>query len=640
MILSMKKVSVLILDTEKEQAMYKLRKLGLVHIDAQSFSGEKLNQLREETSDLEQAMQLVEDRIGKENPKEQSELSFEEALGTAREVLTLAQEEKACFDKRNALQLELERFAKWGNLDPADFSFLSEKGINLSLYELSPEEYQTIDEEIQTIVVNRDKSTVRFLLLEDPSVEEKPALPAGARRVALPAASTAKMQEDIAALDLHKNEVDAAIRDYARYLDSMKQALSKNQKDTEFEAYLGGMEEALLSEESVSAVSLALLSGYIPEEDLGKLQALAKEESWGLVSEDPTVEDNVPTKLRNNKFVSLIYPLTDFLGTVPGYFEYDISGWFLAFMLIFFGIIFGDGGYGLLIAGVAVALIFKAKSEKKEIPPVYYLLGLFGLATIVWGTLTCTWFGLSPEQLPGWLKAISLPVLSNVNEDRIWYPFWTNGEAGLTTAQNLQIFCFSLALIQLSAAHIIGMIRNRNSLKLLGELGSLLQLIGMFYVVLTLVVNGEVFGLSRVIAGIPVGTVSVTLIAVGFILSFIFGSYEGSIKDSILESLKNIISILLGVVNVFSDIVSYIRLWAVGLAGAAISQTVNEMAGPMFGRLAFIVFAVILLVFGHGLNMILNVLSVIVHGVRLNTLEFSSHLDISWSGHKYDPFKE
>ena len=80
-------------------------------------------------------------------------------------------------------------------------------------------------------------------------------------------------------------------------------------------------------------------------------------------------------------------------------------------------------------------------------------------------------------------------------------------------------------------------------------------------------------------------------------------------------------------------------MWAVGLAGGAISLTVNEMAGPMLG--GFIIFlGVILLVFGHGLNMVLNVLSVIVHGVRLNTLEFSGHLGMSWSGFKYRPFCE
>ena len=155
-----------------------------------------------------------------------------------------------------------------------------------------------------------------------------------------------------------------------------------------------------------------------------------------------------------------------------------------------------------------------------------------------------------------------------------------------------------------------------------------------------MVVSSTVFSFTEKIYGFPIGLFEICLVGVGFVLSFIFSNYEGSIGASVLESCKNIISVLLGVVNVFSDIVSYIRLWAVGLAGAAISNTVNEMAGPMWGHAIMFIAFVALLAFGHGLNMILNLLSVIVHGVRLNTLEFSSHLGMSWSGLKYSPFKE
>ena len=151
------------------------------------------------------------------------------------------------------------------------------------------------------------------------------------------------------------------------------------------------------------------------------------------------------------------------------------------------------------------------------------------------------------------------------------------------------------------------------------------------------------------IGPVPVGKIAISLIAVGFAMSFVFANYEGSIGQSVLESCKNIISVVLGIVNVFSDIVSYIRLWAVGLAGSAISGTVNQLASQIAGNAetgaiiahALIFVAVIaLLIFGHGLNMILNVLSVIVHGVRLNTLEFCTHIGMSWSGVKYKPFSE
>jgi V/A-type H+-transporting ATPase subunit I len=83
---------------------------------------------------------------------------------------------------------------------------------------------------------------------------------------------------------------------------------------------------------------------------------------------------------------------------------------------------------------------------------------------------------------------------------------------------------------------------------------------------------------------------------------------------------------------------SYIRLWAVGLAGAAIAQMVDGFAGPLLGHFIFFVFGIALFVFGHGFNMVLNVLSVLVHGVRLNTLEFSTHVGLTWSGFAYKPF--
>jgi V/A-type H+-transporting ATPase subunit I len=131
---------------------------------------------------------------------------------------------------------------------------------------------------------------------------------------------------------------------------------------------------------------------------------------------------------------------------------------------------------------------------------------------------------------------------------------------------------------------------------------------------------------------------AVYVFVAGFVFNFVFANYDGSIGRSILESLKNMVSVILNIANVFSDIMSYIRLWAVGLAGGAIALTVNSMAGPMLGHLVFFIFGIALLIFGHGLNMVLNVLSVLVHGVRLNTLEFSGHVGLTWSGFAYKPF--
>ncbi len=639
MIVPMKKVSLIIMGDKRSDTLKKLRRLGILHIEAVEGSGKKLEELRERVSLLESAVfSLSEKKNKKAKPQE---IDIQQAISVSEEIAALEEEKKQCSAEGLALKTELDRISGWGELEPSVLSELAEKGVDITLYEMPKAEYESLGDGVKTVSLQKTKTSVRFILIksglegEDQTVDSLKAF-----RFEMPEKSTAEIKQKAESLENRIKEIDERISSLAGCTDSIKKAIKACEKEIEFEVYATGMANESLSADGKSDVSVAYFTGYVEEENLDRLKKTAKENSWGLLVEEPTEEDNVPTKLKNNKFVSLIYPLTDFLGTVPGYFEYDISGWFLAFILIFFGIIFGDGGYGLMICAVTAILIAKSYASKKTVPPAFLLVGLFGLSTILWGTLTCTWFGLSPEQIPEWLQKLSVPVISNVYGDKIWYPFWTGGEYGLTTAQNLQIFCFSLALIQLTVAHIKVAVRNRKSIKLLGDIGSIMQLIGIFYVVLSFVVNAQVFSFGLVLGGIPVGTVALVLVIAGFVMSFVFSNYEGSIVKSILESLKNIVSVLLGVVNVFSDIVSYIRLWAVGLAGAAISATVNELAGPLLGNFLFMIIAIVLLVFGHGLNMILNVLSVIVHGIRLNTLEFSSHLDMSWSGHKFTPFEE
>ena len=633
MIVPMKKVSLITLGDKKQDTLKKLRKLGIVQVEISEGFGEKLNAYKEKLSLLEHTVFA----LGKTKKIKQKEASFSEAVEIATEISALTEEKNSCISERMALSLEQERLKKWGDINPYEINSLAEKGIEVLFYEMPKSEYNLISDELKTVKISLEKSSVRFLLVKSGNEAEKALEP---YLLTLPKMSSAEIREKISEQTFRIREIEKEINSYLCYAESIKKAITAISKDIEFETYATGMASEILEGNENKETEICYFNGFVEEEKVETLKQAAKENSWGIFLEEPTEEDNVPTKLKNNKFVSLIYPLTDFLGTVPGYFEYDISGWFLAFILIFFGIIFGDGGYGLFICAVALLPIIKSLIQKKPVSPTFLLIALFGLSTVIWGTLTCTWFGLPPESLPEWLKSLSVPLISNVYADKIWALPWTPDGVGLTTAQNLQIFCFFLALVQLVVAHIKVAKRDLHSLKIFGDIGSILQLVGMYYLVLSLVVNPQVFSFDLTLGGIPVGTVSIALIAVGFLLSFIFANYEGSVIKSVISSVKNIVTVLLGVVNVFSDIVSYIRLWAVGLAGAAISATVNELAGPLLGNFMFMILAIVLLVFGHGLNMILNVLSVVVHGIRLNTLEFSTHLDMAWSGHKFKPFEE
>ena len=634
MIEKMKKVSIVLLNSEREAALKKLRKLGLVHLEKLEGSSEKLSAYKEITENaIVTESVLAEVKVPK--TKTPKSLADEKVVELCADVVAKADRKKQLMEEITVNSAELERFAAWGGVNPEDFAYLGEKGIALKMFEVPADKYSEIAEDLETVLVNRDKKLVRFLLV---GKNERPEnLLPEAFEVSLPRCSTEQLQNEIDANKKEIAEIDAFYKESAVYIPAIKAYAKALETDIEFENVNAGMGK----ETEGTAADLAWLSGYVPEADFETLSAACKENNWALASQDPDNPEEVPTKLKNNKIVSMIYPLTDFLGTVPGYAEYDISGWFLLFFTIFFGMIFGDGGYGLLVTVAFGLMTLLNKAKGKKIPALFPLAILLGVATMIWGMVTCTWFGMSMKMVPSWLKALSIPQFSNAYKGETWVPFWCeSGTEGLTTDKFLMIWCFSLALIQLSVAHIKAMIRNCKSLKVLGDFGSMIQLWGMLYVVFMMVVDGNIFNLNVVIGGVPVGKVCVGLVAVGFLLSFVFANYEGSIGESIMASVKNIISVLLGVVNVFSDIVSYIRLWAVGLAGAAISETVNQMAGPMLGHFILFIAAIALLVFGHGLNMILNLLSVIVHGVRLNTLEFSTHLGMSWSGFKYAPFSE
>ena len=643
MIVPMKKVSFVVTNDSKKDALKKLRTLGVVHLEQIYGSSEKLSQLKETNNQLEEVLMLLSDIKYDKKTVEQKKLSSSNVVEKVTQIIELNETKKNYVEELSTATRELERLAAWGGFNPDDFSYLANKGIKLLPFECSTDSYKKIPEDVNFVYVNSDKTQVRFLVIsEDGSKPE--SLTSEYLQVLNPEMSTAELSESCVKYRKEISSIEKEIQKNVCYIQSIKDTMKVFAKDIEFENAYSGM--ATDAEDGTEA-NLAWLTGYVPAEELSIVQKAAKENHWACLADDPAEEDEVPTKLQNNKFVSLIYPVSDFLGTVPGYREYDISSWFLLFFCVFFGMIFGDGGYGLLLVGTALGMFLSNIVKRKSIPAPLYLLLLLGLSTTMWGALTCNWFGLKPELLPETLK----PILFSLDWNYI------SNASSLPTnlvTENLQIFCFSLALIHLSIAHLMAIAKNIKSPKFLGDLGSLLLLWGIFYLVLNMVVNGVRFPFNLDIADVPlalgsnvefaktgisVATIMFPLIGVGFVLNFVFANYNGSVIESVKESCVNIISVLLGVVNVFSDIVSYIRLWAVGLAGAAIAQTVNEMAGPTLG--GFLIFAgIILLVFGHGLNMVLNVLSVIVHGVRLNTLEFSSHLGMSWSGFSYKPFAD
>ncbi|MDE6736115.1 MAG: ATPase, partial [Treponemataceae bacterium] len=394
---------------------------------------------------------------------------------------------------------ELERLSGWGSVVPEEIAALAEKGVYVSLYEIPLAKYHAIGADARTLLVNRDKAKARFLLIADSADADRPVgMPPEAYQVVLPQKSTAELTQEIADCQKQIAAIDAQVADSVQYVDSLKRYVPLLAKDIEFENIYSGMgyeskaagdDEAALPQTSVP---LAWVTGFVPVDDLATLQAAAKEANWGLAVGEPSEDEFVPTKLKNNRLVSVIYPLTDFLDVTPGYREFDISGWFLLFFCIFFAMIFGDACYGALITIAGLVALAKSKKGGRSLG---VLVTLLGLCTMGWGVVTCSWFGIEPEKLPPLMKDISFAPFSAA-------------KSGTDVANtNQKIFCFALALIQLSIAHLKCMVADRRSLKFFGDMGSLFMIWGMFYVVMNMVVDSVRF---------PLGITETTLFVYGF----------------------------------------------------------------------------------------------------------------------------
>lgn len=649
MILPMKKLTLLVLDSQKKAALKTLRNFGAVHIEKEAASSDTLTELQNTYARVQQAEALITESQPKKAEKAQTEtltLSRNDLLQAVDEILDLKDQESNTRAAINKLTGDIEAYNAWGDFDPEDIRSFEENSIYLTMGELPEKSYTALPETIKTVRLAGGKKTVRFAIVSETA--DVPAdLPSDFSPLILPDMRLSAMHTERERLQKQLPSFKAKIGTRTELLAPLKAEAKKLAKEIEFETVRAGMKVIPLEEDTAAAsgidssvtlaasgntanaangtagtaskepIRLARLSGYILAEKQADFAGLAKANGWAFISDDPAEEDAVPTAMRHNRFVQLLTPLTDFLGTVPGYREPDISLWFLLFFGIFFAMIFGDAGYGGILVILSLIGIVKAKAKEQPAPLAMQMFLYLGVLTVIWGTATCNWFGISVEYIPAWLKNLSVPAISNATEESI-------------RNANLMQFCFTLGLIQLTIGHIISIVRNIRSPQILGHIGSIAMLCGMYVVVLSLVVSAERYQINQ-----PV----MIAIGGGFALNFIFSNYQTGIGQSILDSLKNIITMFLGVVNVFADIMSYIRLWAVGLAGSAISATVNQMAGPALG--SFLIFlGVLLLFFGHGLNYIMNVLSVIVHGVRLNTLEFSNHVGLTWAGFKYEPFAE
>jgi V/A-type H+-transporting ATPase subunit I len=600
MIVRMKKITLIVLDEKRNKVLHDLRKLGILHIYTLQAESERLEELHERKSYLEKALRMLPSakKPGKVKETEDSKqvIQVAESIFSMNDKLTQMREE---YEKLGRTK---EMLLPWGDFDPADLDELRGKGVNVRLYDITAGEYEKIAADIECCIIQKIQNRVRFITIEK---EEENTISFDA--VILPESGLADIEAAMKSITQDIQECEQELLLLSQQRKSIEVGITRLSHDIEFETIREGMGKV---------EELCYLTGFLPVDKVETIKKAASGKGWGLMIEDPSEDDDVPTLIKNSKWVRIINPVFHLLGTVPGYKEYDISLWFLLFFSIFFAMIIGDAGYGFIILiGTVIARI----ALKKVPANIVILFGLLSFCTIIWGAITGTWFGYD--------KLTTIPPFS-------WFiiPSITSfpGPENTYNIKDMIMFiCFTLAVIQLTIAHIISFFKKIPLLKAFADIGKIFLLWGLYLLILNIVLKKD----------LPPFTI--WLIVIGFILNFVFVEQEGNFIKGLLSSLKNIIPITLNSIGSFSDIISYVRLFAVGLAAVKVAEAFNNIAASVgFGSPVAFIGTLLIIVVGHSFNIVMSGMSVIVHGIRLNMLEFSGHLGMEWSGGEYKPFQE
>ncbi|MFO7780531.1 MAG: V-type ATP synthase subunit I [Spirochaetia bacterium] len=605
MIEKMKKVSVLALDSKRQQVVSQMQDAGVFHLEVEQKESDDLSELREQRAYVERATMVLPRQRPEGVEAEAAEYSFEGALSTAKYLNEIAERRRELEDRLDQLLREELRLRPWGDFAPEDLDELRRWDVDIQLYTVTQKQFKNVTAP-RLFVISRSNGQVYFAVAYREGEERLELTP-----VSLPERRLAEIRSDIEEKRGALEEIRDRIAERFPEGENLQRALTAIDDRIRFEEVKVGMD----TDEAV-----AYITGFVPQEFEQLVRDAARSGGWGLLIRDPEPDEQVPTRVKNRKAVSIIEPVFDLMDTIPGYREVDISFWFLIFFTVFFAMIIGDGGYGVLITVASIFAVMRGKRREGSPSKGAVLLTVMGIATIGWGAVTGTWFGYEPfAQIP-LLASLKIEAISSFNPQ---------------SPETIQWVCFVLATTHLSIAHlwkfIVGLRRGRPKIKAVADLGWLLMMPGLYYLVLT------------VVLGQPLQDFSVYVILAGIAIVLMFSEQrEGAgFFKGVGYGLANIFPTALDGISAFSDLISYIRLFAVGLATVEIAKSFNGMAAGMASDGAVgIVAAVLILFLGHTLNLIMGALSVVVHGVRLNMLEFSRHLGMEWSGVPYRPFRK
>ncbi|HOI86249.1 MAG TPA: V-type ATPase 116kDa subunit family protein [Lentimicrobium sp.] len=597
----MKKYSFLVFHREYEDFLLKLRELGMVHIvEREGSVTDEVSRQLQEAGQLNRLIRSLESR-GLPSASKGMDANPEEIYAEINEIL---HQQSVLNQQLVQIRKETAEVMPWGDFSEDLIKRLHDAGVKIRLFMASQRTWMPeLNADYDIFEINSIAGIVYFALVD--TGNPLPAM--DAEEVKIP-------KHSLSGLEHRRQEAAAALASYEARLDDiaasgtdiLKAYRNRLLQDAE-------LEKAINNALPEAGDKLQILEGWIPAENTDVINHFLDKEDVFYLIESPVPGDSVPILLKNKGFASKFEVLGE-LYSLPSYKELDLTPFFAPFYTIFFGFCLGDAGYGLLMI---LATLFAKRKVADAMKPIVTLVTYLGIATLVFGFISGTFFGINLYEsgLPGYRNLQAMFVANDTNINDV---------------------LFALSLILGGIQIVFGMVLKAVNENIqfgfkyaLGTIGWIILLVGL----------ATVYGFSS-LAGVPMAELKPWLYAVlatGGILVLFLNSPGKSIFMNFGLGLWNSYNMITGVLG---DLLSYIRLFALGISSAILGFVFNSLALSVGTSIIGIFFMVIILVIGHSINLFMAGLGSFVHPMRLTFVEFYKNSGFEGGGRKYQPFRK
>ena len=580
MITQMKKYTFLVFHREYDAFLEQLRDLGVVHITEKAAGNADDQQLQHLLAEADSIRKLI-------------------AQGAPDQLL----QEKAALEQRiAATQKEADRMAVWGDFSAKRMEQLQQAGYTLRYFTCPKKAFQPE----WGIAVAEQGGLVYFV-----QVNNTDEAPSQCQEQFLSAKSTADLQKDVEGLNGLLVAQNARIESWAKTtIPTLETELQTIMQQIDWQ-------RVTINTDTIAEGSLKLLEGFCPIDQTEALNAMLAAQEVYYQAEDPTDEDATPIKLRNNRFTQLFESLTGMYGW-PNYNEFDPTPILAPFFLLFFAMCMGDCGYGILLIIIGL-LIAKKKLNIAMFEGLGPIITVLGVGTTVVGFFLGTFMGISLADaawVPDTLKSVML--------------------TGEVMGYNIQmVLALCIGVFHICLAMVVKAICYTKQSGFKANIAT--------WGWLLLIVGGLAAFIISIVFSLPEAFTQWLLIAIGVVSAlaiYIFNTPGRNPLINIGAGLWDTYNMATGILG---DVLSYIRLYALGLAGGMLGAAFNDLAlmvmggsieGATWQWLPFI----LILLLGHVLNLAMSALGAFVHPLRLSFVEYFKNAGYEGKGTLYKPF--